>query len=337
MSHRSSSRLAATRLGFLGIALFALAVLLIVLHLGSGSTTWWLWPQSDLDTLILTDIRLPRLLLALLNGFALGLAGAVVQTLFRNPLAEPGIIGISSGAALTVVSALYFGWFVPTAWFLPLIGMVGALGSFALLWILAGRSLQTIRLLLAGVAIAALGGSLLALILSLAPNPFAFQEWTLWLMGSVSNRGWEQVQLMTPCTLLAVGILYAQRRFISAHVFSSRQFSVLGFHQFRSQTLVLLGLTLLIGASVVSAGMIGFIGLVAPHIVRLIGIIQPRALLWRSGLVGALCLVAVDTVVMWLPTRQELPLGVITALIGAPVLLFLLHRFATREAGHAAG
>lgn len=306
-----------------------------ILHLGSGDATWWLWPTTALDAQILMDIRWPRLLLVCLNGIALGLAGAVIQTIFRNPLAEPGIIGISSGAALVVVSALYFGWILPTAWSLPLLGMAGALGAFGLLWVLAGRSLQTIRLLLAGVAIAALGGALLALILSLAPNPFAFQEWTLWLMGSVANRGWEHVLLMLPSTCIAVIILFWQRHFIGAHVFASSQFAVLGFHYQRAQVAVLFGLTLLVGASVVSAGMIGFIGLIAPHLVRLVGIHRPRALLWWSAAVGGSCLIAVDTLVMWLPTRQELPLGVITALLGAPVLLYLLHRFAAREAGHA--
>lgn len=316
-------------------AFASLSLLFVLLHLGSGDSYWWIWPTTELDLQILVDIRWPRLVLVLLNGIALGLAGAVIQTIFRNPLAEPGIIGISSGAALAVVSALYFGWMLPTAWSLPILGMVGALGSFGLLWVLAGRSLQTIRLLLAGVAISALGGALLALILSLAPNPFAFQEWTLWLMGSVANRGWEHVVLMLPSTVIATLVLFSQRRFIGAHVFASSQFSVLGFHYHRAQVAVLLGLTLLVGASVVSAGMIGFIGLIAPHIVRLVGIQNPRALLWWSAAVGGSCLVAVDTLVIWLPTRQELPLGVITALLGAPVLLYLLHRYAAREAGHA--
>ncbi|HET8816906.1 MAG TPA: iron ABC transporter permease [Pseudidiomarina sp.] len=317
------------------VAFVFFTLLFAVLHLGSGDSHWWIWPTSELDLQILYDIRWPRLNLVLLNGFALGLAGAAIQIIFRNPLAEPGIIGISSGAALVVVSALYFGWMLPTAWSLPLIGMMGALGAFGLLWILAGRSLQTIRLLLAGVAISALGGALLALILSLAPNPFAFQEWTLWLMGSVANRGWEHVTLMLPSTVLATLIFFSQRRFIGAHVFASSQFAVLGFHYQRAQAAVLLGLTLLVGASVVSAGMIGFIGLIAPHIVRLMGIQQPRTLLWWSAAMGGSCLIAVDTLVMWLPTRQELPLGVITALLGAPILLYLLHRFAAREAGHA--
>lgn len=308
------------------IALVLLSVFVIIGYLGLGGASWWIYPTSSLEQDILLEIRAPRLVLALLNGMILGGAGAVFQIILRNPLAEPGITGVSTGTALTIVVALYFGWQGPVAWALPFVGMLGGLASLALLWLLAGRGANPLRLILAGVALAALAGAGISLVLNLAPNPFAFQEWSLWLMGSLANRGWEHVELLAPITLLGLVLITTQRSFINAHIFDFSTFQQFGFNVSVRSLLLLLGLTLWISGSVVSAGAISFIGLLAPHLVRLLGIYHPQKLIALSMVMGAVILVAVDAMVLLIPTRVELQLGVIAAALGAPMLLHLLAR-----------
>lgn len=303
-----------------------LGLFVIIWHLGSGGETWFLRPSDDFEFYIFYEIRIPRLLLAALNGMCLGLAGAVLQLLLRNPLAEPGITGIAGGAAVATVAALYLGQVNPVGVVLPLIGMGGGLVALMCLWGCAGKQPQSIRIILIGVAIAAIAGALIAVILNLAPNPFAFQEWALWLMGSVANRGWPYVWLILPPLLIAVGLLFYQRRFIQVQVFDESTVETMGFNTRRSKFIVLLAVALLTSASVVSAGVIGFVGLIAPHLVRLLGGRKPLTILSASGFVGAGLLIAVDAVVKSIDTRVELQLGIVIALIGAPWLLVLLMR-----------
>ncbi|OZB04725.1 MAG: hypothetical protein B7X54_07245 [Idiomarina sp. 34-48-12] len=307
-------------------AILACTLLLILWHLGSGGDNWSLLPSNELETFILNEIRLPRLLLAFCNGVALGLAGSVLQLLLRNPLAEPGITGIAGGAALATVVTLYWGAVGPVSWWLPAIGLVGGMLTLGLLWLLSGRQPQGIRIILVGVAISAISGALIAVVLNLAPNPFAFQEWALWLMGSVANRGWAYVWLILPLLIISILILITQRQYIQAQIFDEPTVRTFGFNESWSKFLLLLATALLVSASVVTAGIIGFIGLVAPHLVRLLGIRRPNQLIYGSGLIGGVLLVAVDALVQTINTRVELQLGVVIALIGAPWLLFLLHR-----------
>jgi iron complex transport system permease protein len=309
-----------------------LALMIGLWHLGSGGQSWSLIPQSKLDYYILEQIRAPRLMLALLNGVALGVAGSVLQLLLRNPLAEPGITGIAGGAAVATVITLYWGAVSPVVWWLPFIGMAGGLITLALLWLFAGSQPRGIRIILVGVALAAIAGALIAVVLNLAPNPFAFQEWALWLMGSVANRGWAYVWLMIPAVVLAVALLVSQRRYLQAQVFDEVTVRTLGFHEGRSKFLLLLAVALLVSASVVTAGIIGFIGLVAPHVVRLLGVNRPLPLVIFSGIVGGVLLVAVDALVKSMDTRVELQLGVVIALLGAPWLLVLLTKQESRDA-----
>ncbi|WP_404409902.1 iron ABC transporter permease [Pseudidiomarina marina] len=302
------------------------ALLMMLWHLGSGGETWSLLPSNELESFILTEIRLPRVLLAFCNGVALGLAGSILQLLLRNPLAEPGITGIAGGAALATVATLYWGAVEPVSWWLPAVGLLGGMVTLGLLWLLSGRQPQGIRIILVGVALSAISGALIAVVLNLAPNPFAFQEWALWLMGSVANRGWAYVWIILPLLIVSLLILVTQRRYIQAQIFDEPTAQTLGFNEYWSRFLLLLVTALLVSASVVTAGIIGFIGLVAPHLVRLLGIRRPNSLIYSSGFVGGMLLVGVDALVQTINTRVELQLGVVIALIGAPWLLLLLHR-----------
>lgn len=302
------------------------ALLMMLWHLGSGGETWSLLPSNELESFILTEIRLPRVLLAFCNGVALGLAGSILQLLLRNPLAEPGITGIAGGAALATVATLYWGAVGPVSWWLPAVGLLGGMVTLGLLWLLSGRQPQGVRIILVGVALSAISGALIAVVLNLAPNPFAFQEWALWLMGSVANRGWAYVWIILPLLIVSLLILVTQRRYIQAQIFDEPTAQTLGFNEYWSRFLLLLVTALLVSASVVTAGIIGFIGLVAPHLVRLLGIRRPNSLIYNSGFVGGMLLVGVDALVQTINTRVELQLGVVIALIGAPWLLLLLHR-----------
>jgi len=303
-----------------------IALLAVLWHIGSGGDRWSLFPDTPLESYILQQIRLPRLVLAACNGMALGVAGAVLQLMLRNPLAEPGITGISGGAAVATVLALYLGQFDPVSLGLPFIGMLGGLFALLCLWVFAGRYPQGVRIILVGVALAAIFGAIIAVVLNLAPNPFAFQEWALWLMGSVANRGWPYVWLVLPAIFVSGLILWWQRRFIQVQVFDEQVVETMGFETSRSKFMLLLAVALLTSVSVVSAGIVGFIGLVAPHLIRLLGIRQPLSIIAGSALGGAVLLVAVDALVKSLNTRVELQLGVVIALIGAPWLLVLLVR-----------
>ncbi|RUO57327.1 FecCD family ABC transporter permease [Pseudidiomarina insulisalsae] len=301
-------------------------VLVLLIHLSIGSAGWGFAALGDAAAVIFYDIRLPRALLALLNGIALGIAGATLQVIFRNPLAEPGITGVAGGSALAVVIVLYSGLALPTLVTLPVVGMVGGIVSLILLWLIAGGNTSGLRLILAGVAVASFAGALLALVLNLAPNPFAYLEWSMWLLGSVANRGWEQVVLMIPSLMIALALLYWQRHYINAHIFDYQTLATLGFAQKRSLWWVLFAVTLLVSASVVTAGVIGFIGLLAPHAARLLGEERPPQLMLLSGICGGLLLVLIDTVVKIVPTTVELQLGVVAAFLGAPWLIYLLYK-----------
>ncbi|CAB0152011.1 Iron-uptake system permease protein FeuC [Pseudidiomarina piscicola] len=301
-------------------------LLLLVIHTFMGSSGWGYQHLGDAAAVILFDIRLPRAVLAMLNGIALGVAGAVLQVIFRNPLAEPGITGVAGGSALAIVVVLYSGLSLPISGALPLIGMFGGLVSLAALWLIAGRHTSGLRLILAGVAVASFSGALLSLVLNLAPNPFAYLEWSLWLLGSVANRGWEQVYLLLPSMAVAFALLYWQRHFIRAHIFDPQTLASLGFRQNWSLWWVLAGVTLLVSASVVTAGVISFIGLLAPHLARLLGEHRPPQLMLLSGLGGGALLLLIDAVVKLIPTTVELQLGVVAAFIGAPWLVILLMR-----------
>lgn len=280
--------------------------------------------ESSIASLILFDIRLPRALLAMLIGATLGLAGAALQGLLRNPLAEPGIIGVSNCAALGAVLVFYFGY-SNTSWFaLPLGGLVGALASVVIIFILIGNSKSVITLILAGVAINAIGGALIALALNFAPNPYAMQEIVFWLLGSVANRSMNELLVALPFILVGWGAILYCGRFLNALTLGEETALSMGFEVKRLRWILVIGVAASVGAAVSVAGNIGFIGLVVPHLIRPFVGFEPRRLLLASAIGGAVLLLLADITVQLLSDGGELKLGVITSLVGGPFFLFLI-------------
>jgi len=312
-------------LGFAVLVLAAVSVLvgragtplspgLITLAASDPATAW----------VIFSEIRLPRALLGAFVGASLGLAGAVLQGLLRNPLAEPGLIGASSGAALAAVVVLYFGLAAALPVALPLAGMAGALAAVGVLFVLAGREAGTLTLILAGVAINSLAGALTALALNLAPSPYAGYEIMFWLMGSLADRSFEHVWLMLPMTLAGWVLLLSVARPVDALALGAETARSLGFDLRLVNLRALVGTALCVGAAVAVSGVVGFVGLVVPHLLRPFVDYRPGRLLPVSMLGGAALLLAADIVVRSIAPGPELRLGVVTAFVGAPFFLWLL-------------
>ena len=284
----------------------------------------WVNDQTTIESLILFDIRLPRSLLAMLIGATLGLAGASLQGLLRNPLAEPGIIGVSNGAALGAVIVFYYG-IAGIAWFLlPLGGLIGALVAMIIIFLLVGQNRSIITLILAGVAINAIGGAFIALALNFAESPYAMQEIVFWLLGSVSNRSVNELYIAMPFMLVGWGMMLYCGRFLNALTLGEETAKSMGFNVARMRLVLILGVTASVGAAVSVAGNIGFVGLVVPHLIRPFVAYEPRRLLLSSAITGAILLLIADIVVQLLSDNGEMKLGVITALVGAPFFLFLI-------------
>lgn len=275
---------------------------------------------------IVREIRLPRVVLAALVGAVLGAAGAALQGLLRNPLAEPGVIGTSGFAALGAVIPLYFGLVDRFALASPLGGLIGALIGIVLLLVLAGRGASVVTVVLAGAALSSLAGAGVALALNLAPNPFAALEIAFWLLGSLEDRSIVHVQLVAAPILIALAILLASGRGLSALSLGEDVAATLRVKVDRLRLTVVTAVALGVGSAVAVTGVIGFIGLIVPHILRPFVGHRPDTLLLPSALGGAVVLLAADLVVKLLPTAAELKVGVVTALVGAPFFLFLLRR-----------
>lgn len=278
----------------------------------------------DIARLIFWEVRLPRVLLGLMVGAVLGLGGGALQGLLRNPLAEPGLVGASSGAALGAVIVFYFGAASATPLALPLGGIAGGVSGLTLLFLLAGRTPGITSLILAGVAVNAFAGALTALALNLAPNPFAVTEIVFWTMGSLADRGLDHVALaVVPC-LLGAFLMLSAARGLDALTLGEDAAQSLGFPIGRLRVQVLAGAGLAVGAAVSVSGIIGFVGLVVPHLVRPFVGHEPGRLLVPSALAGAALLTAADVAARMAPGTAELKIGVLTALLGAPFFLHLL-------------
>ncbi len=280
--------------------------------------------DRELAWLVLTEVRLPRALLGLLVGATLGLTGAGLQGLLRNPLAEPGLIGASSGAALGAVLVFYFGMAVGSAMLVPLGGIAGALAALATLYLLAGRNPSIVTIILAGVAISAFCGALTSLALNLSPSPYAALEIVFWMLGSLTDRSMAQVWFVLPFMFVGWLLVLSTARALDALSLGEDTASTLGFSR-RSVTLrAIAGTGLAVGAAVSVTGVIGFVGLVVPHLMRSLVGPRPASLLLPSALAGAALVLAADLLVR-LPTGGPEPkLGVVTALIGAPFFLWLI-------------
>ena len=285
-----------------------------------------LWSREpNLATLIITQLRLPRAVLALEVGAALGLSGAVLQGVTRNPLAEPGLLGVSAGAALGAVIAIYFGLATRFTTVAPLLGLTGALVASALTLAL-GRGGGTIRLILAGAAVSALAAAGISLALDLAPSPYAAFEIMSWLMGSLADRSWVHVALVSPFILCGVGILSLTARSLDALALGEVQAQSLGINLQRLYLLSIFGTALAVGASTAVTGAIGFVGLVAPHLVRPLVGHQPSRVLLPAALSGALLLLCADVATRLIRVGPEMKLGVFTSLIGTPFFFWLVVR-----------
>jgi iron complex transport system permease protein len=279
--------------------------------------------DHDVAAAVLVEIRLPRALLALAYGATLGASGAAIQALFANPLASPDLTGTTSGAALgAVVTAYLLGFSAPLA--LSLGSVAGALGALALLLALAGRKAETATLLLSGLAISALAGALTTLALALAPSPFAFYDAYDWLMGSLIDRSLDQAAFATLPGLVTIALLMRLAPALDRLSLGEEVAQSLG-HDLAPLRLQVVCLTALgVGACVAICGAIGFIGLIAPIFARRLTRGHPGRALGPAALIGALLLTAADLATRLAPLGRTLPIGVVTALIGAPFFLWLV-------------
>ena len=276
--------------------------------------------------ILFEQIRGPRIVLAALTGFVLGLSGSAIQGLLRNPLAEPGLLGASNGAALGAVIVIYSGLASTTSFAVPLAASLTALLAVFFLLALAGKGASSLRLILAGFAVSAFAGAGIALALNLSPNYFAALEIAFWLLGAVENRSWLHVWLALPGALIGCALMVASARGLNALSLGEEVATSLGIGLTRLRAQLALGLALAIGAVVAVTGVIGFVGLLAPHLVRPFTGALPSKTMPAAGLVGAILLVVADSCIRLIPTTTELKLGVLTAFLGVPLLLLLLRR-----------
>ncbi|MEP3329617.1 iron ABC transporter permease [Sedimentitalea sp.] len=275
-------------------------------------------------TLVMREIRLPRVVLALIIGASLGLAGAAMQGYLRNPLAEPGLIGVSGTAALGAVLAIHTGLSAAFAFGLPLAALTGALLGVLLVMTLAGPRGTSLTLILAGIAVSALAAALTSLVLNLSPNPFAANEIVFWMMGSLADRSMAHVWLALPFTLVGWILLGTLGRGLDALTLGEDAARAMGIQITRLRLQLVVGTACVVGAGTAVAGAIGFVGLVVPHILRPLVGAHPSRLLWASALGGAIMLLAADIAVRVVLPARDLKLGVLTALVGAPLFLHLI-------------
>ncbi|ASR50689.1 FecCD family ABC transporter permease [Blastomonas fulva] len=317
----------------INLALLAGIALAFALSLIAGKV--WIpldaWTAGDPRWPIIAELRLPRTLLAAMVGAALGLSGAAMQGYLRNPLADPGLFGVSSGAALGAVISLYFGYSASPL-LLPAFSLTGAGITMAILALLVGRSGSVIVFTLAGVILSSVAGSMTALAISLAPTPFATSQIVTWLMGALTDRSWDDVWLALPLLALGCVLLAFTGRTLDALTLGESAARSMGVDPLRLQLLIVIGVALCVGASVATAGIIGFVGLIVPHLVRPFVGHRPSAVLLPSALAGALLLLLADSLVRAVPTVSELRLGIAMSMLGGPFFLVLLLRMRRRLA-----
>jgi iron complex transport system permease protein len=281
-------------------------------------------PRGDTQLLIFREIRLPRALMGALVGAALGISGAASQGYLRNPLAEPGIIGVSGGAALGAVIAIQLGVATLLPLGLPLAGLTGAgLAALAVVG-LAGERSTPVTLILAGVAVSSLTAALISLTLNLSRNPFAAAEAIFWMMGSLADRSLVHVYLAAPLILAGIALLLRVGTALDALTLGEDAAHTLGINLDRLRYTVVAGVALAVGAATAVTGMIGFVGLIVPHVLRPYVSQSPRRLLLASLLGGALMVLLADCLLRLVSPVVDLRIGVLTALIGAPFFLWLV-------------
>jgi iron complex transport system permease protein len=308
--------------------LCALVLVLAGLSLMAGRVwvPWSAWSQAAQDPrwAIIFELRLPRTILAVAVGAALGLSGAAMQGYTRNPLADPGVLGVSSMAALGAVSTMYLSLGLTTPWLLFTAAMVGAGVGVAVMLALAGGAGGTITFILAGVILNTVASAGVALALSLAPSPWAAQEIINWLLGSLADRSVDDVWMALPFVAVGCGLLMLLGRSLDALTLGETGAKALGINLPLTRVLLAVGVGMASGASVAVTGMIGFVGLIVPHLMRPLVGHQPGALLAPSAVAGAAFVLAADIVVRLTPSAAEVRLGVAMASVGGPFFLALL-------------
>ncbi|WP_340300124.1 FecCD family ABC transporter permease [Roseobacter sp. HKCCD5988] len=304
----------------IGPAGFSMADSLSALFGGTG----------DAVSLVMQEIRLPRALLAIMVGISLGLSGAALQGYLRNPLAEPGLIGVSSSAALGAVVTLQTGLATRMMFALPFFGLFGAGVAVVLLLLLAGPRGGSLTLILAGIAISALAAALTSLVLNLSPNPFATSEIVFWMLGSLADRSFSHITIALPFMALGWILILSTSRGLDALILGEDAAASLGINLNRLRWVLVLGVAACTGAATSVVGAIGFVGLVVPHILRPFVGARPSRLLPASALGGAALVLAADIAARIILPDRDLKLGVVMAIIGAPVFLHLIYR--TRRA-----
>jgi len=305
-------------LGSLGIGPVRLSPLTVIDALLGGGT--------DVHRIIVQEIRLPRMILALAIGAILGLSGAALQGLLRNPLASPSLFGAPQSAAFGAVLMIALGWADVRSYVLPVAGITMAFVSVFVLLGIAGRSAGLLLLILSGLAISSLAGAATALVMNLSSNPFAALEIAFWLLGSLEDRSFRHVVLALPFIVAGAAVLISQRSAFRALSLGEETAQSLGVDVSRLRLTVIAGVALGVGGAVAVSGTIGFIGLVAPHLVRpLIGH-DPARLLIPSALAGAALLLAADIAVRIIPSTTDIKVGVLTSIIGVPFFLYLIVR-----------
>jgi iron complex transport system permease protein len=312
-------------LGALVAALWAASLLTGPAALGPlAAVQGLLGPADTPEGLVMQQIRLPRALLGAMVGASLGLAGAALQGYLRNPLAEPGLIGVSGSAALGAVVAIHTGLSASFALGLPLLALAGALAGVLVVLALAGPRGGALTLILAGIALSALASALTSLVLNLSPNPFAAAEIVFWTMGSLADRSMTHVWLAAPLMALGAALLLPLGRGLDALTLGEDAAAALGIGLPGLRLRLVIGTACVVGAATAVAGVVGFVGLVVPHILRPLVGARPSRLLWASALGGAAMVLAADIATRVALPERDLKLGVLTALVGAPLFLHLI-------------
>lgn len=323
----------------------AFVVLLISMWLGVsiGSVkipleVLWNPQANETAASILWKIRMPRVLLAALVGASLAIAGAAFQGLLKNPLADPYTLGISSGASVGAVATIFFGISIPFIglFTLPLISMVAAVMTMFFVVGFAkmvDRTLKMETFILTGIIVSSFLGSMISLMIALTGEEL--RQIMSWLLGSVSMRGWPYVQMIIPFVIIGGFLVWLNRRELNAMLYGEERAKYLGVNVRRSKMQVLIGGSMLTGAAVAVSGTIGFVGLVVPHMTRMLWGADHRHLLPLSLLYGAALLVICDLVARTIIAPAELPIGVITAFLGAPVFAYIFFKQRRRKGGIA--
>ena len=313
-----------------GLGALGLCLAILSLGLGPAGLSWrqviggLVGSGDPSDVLIVRELRLPRTLLAIMIGATLALAGSALQGLMRNPLAAPDVLGAPGAAAFGAVLGISTGFADALSFTLPLASIGMALASVAALMALAGPQANIVTLLLAGLALSSLAGALISLTLNLAPSLYATLEITFWLLGSLEDRSFRHIAIAAPFMAVAAWLLLATRNQLAALSLGEDVAASSGIDLQRLSRLTLIGVAAGVGACVAVAGVIGFVGLVVPHLIRPLVGHDPARVHVPAMLAGADLLLAADCAVRLVPVNSELHIGVVTALIGVPFFIALV-------------